>query len=61
MSSTINTILFNKTKELLPPQDYYMGKEEESEVLARGYRTTSTPFIKPWRESIWLPFGMQET
>lgn len=31
-----------------------LGKEEESELLARGYRASSAPFSKPCRECIWF-------
>lgn len=45
MSSAIDTIFLNKIREALPPQDSYMGKEKESKVWARGYRTSSTPLV----------------
>ena len=45
LSSAIDTTFLNKIRELLPPQDYYMGKEKESKGLAKGYGTISAPLV----------------
>ena len=45
LSSAIDTTVLNKTRELFPPQDYYMGKEKESKGLAKGFGTVSAPLV----------------